>query len=93
MTIHAAARQGGTGTTTKWTWRGERRNGPAMAGRFVTLLTQERLTPLEHVGHGGSMWLMAECAVFRDRLVVPDEGTAFFSMALKTSVVDGIAGH
>ena len=64
-----------------------------MAGDLVALLTQKRLAPLQHACHGGPVRLMAESTVFRDGLVVPDEGAALFSMALKTGVVDGIAGH
>jgi len=92
MTIHTAARQRNA-RTTRCARHGKRRDGAAMAGDLVALLTKERLTPLQHVCHGGSVWLMAESAVFRDGLVVPDKGAALFRVALKTGVVDGIAGH
>ena len=92
VTVHAAACQRNAPTGRR-AGRGKRRNGPAMAGGLVTLLAQEWLTPLEHACNGRTVRLMAKCAVLGDGLMVPDEGTAFFRVALKTGVVDGIAGH
>ena len=63
----------------------------AGTGSLMALLTQEGTTHLQEVGGYGAVGIMAIGAVLRHRLVVPEERSPLFRVALVAGIIDGIA--
>ena len=59
-----------------------------MIGFAVALLAQEWLPDLQHAGLVGAVRIMAIGAILTHRLMLPQEGAAFFRMALITGFRD-----
>ena len=65
----------------------------AMAGWLVALLTQEWRPRLEQVGCGGAVRVVADRAIFRDRLMGSHERATFFHVAGVAGVIYAIPHH
>ena len=61
--------------------------------RCMARLAQERRPHLQHAFSGGAMRVMADRAVFTDRLVVMHERPALLHMAGVAGFIDAIAFH
>ena len=62
-----------------------------MARVAVTFLTQVRWPVLQQIRHDGPVRVVADRAVFRNRLVVVHERSALFHVARVTGLVDAVA--
>lgn len=65
----------------------------AMARCLMAALAEKGDTPLQEVGHIRAVRIVTDGAVLGDRLMVPEEGAAFFGMTGITGIDHGIALH
>ena len=68
-------------------------NTTLVAGRLVTLVTQERGTLLQEIVIDATVRRMTDRAVLGHRLVAANERAALFHVAGVAGLVDGISGQ
>ena len=87
VTVRALPAQELLGGTTRRETRAAVECGRVI-GLAVALLAQERLPDLQHAGLVGAVRVMAIGAVFRYRLMFPQERTALVGVALIAGLID-----